>query len=147
MFLLYGLMGVMAVIFIYFFVPETKGQSLEEIDQQFSRKWYVCYCATLSLGVSHQQYPRSMALGSPSLVSAIENIREAQLGCGSSAVLLEAASGAGWKRAESKACGPGESRTEHGIGRARLQEGTTLWSFPLGSWTPLSPMGKRHLSV
>ncbi|NXQ42225.1 GTR10 protein, partial [Catharus fuscescens] len=38
MFLLYGLMGVMAVIFIYIFVPETKGQSLEEIDQQFSRK-------------------------------------------------------------------------------------------------------------
>ncbi|NXU51321.1 GTR10 protein, partial [Turnix velox] len=39
MFLLYGLMGVMAVIFVYHFVPETKGQSLEEIDQQFSRKW------------------------------------------------------------------------------------------------------------
>ncbi|NWV70437.1 GTR10 protein, partial [Malurus elegans] len=38
MFLLYGLMGVLAVIFIYLFVPETKGQSLEEIDQQFSRK-------------------------------------------------------------------------------------------------------------
>ncbi|NWI43526.1 GTR10 protein, partial [Picathartes gymnocephalus] len=38
MFLLYGLMGVMALIFIYLFVPETKGQSLEEIDQQFSRK-------------------------------------------------------------------------------------------------------------
>ncbi|NXK65131.1 GTR10 protein, partial [Sylvietta virens] len=38
MFLLYGLMGVMAVAFIYLFVPETKGQSLEEIDQQFSRK-------------------------------------------------------------------------------------------------------------
>uniref|UniRef100_A0A8C0ELV5 Solute carrier family 2, facilitated glucose transporter member 10 n=1 Tax=Bubo bubo TaxID=30461 RepID=A0A8C0ELV5_BUBBB len=38
MFLLYGLMGMMAVIFIYLFVPETKGQSLEEIDQQFSRK-------------------------------------------------------------------------------------------------------------
>ncbi|NXX85319.1 GTR10 protein, partial [Urocolius indicus] len=38
MFLLYGLVGMMAVIFIYFFVPETKGQSLEEIDQQFSRK-------------------------------------------------------------------------------------------------------------
>ncbi|NXR47723.1 GTR10 protein, partial [Hippolais icterina] len=36
MFLLYGLMGVLAVIFIYLFVPETKGQSLEEIDQQFS---------------------------------------------------------------------------------------------------------------
>ncbi|KFP57157.1 Solute carrier family 2, facilitated glucose transporter member 10, partial [Cariama cristata] len=41
MFLLYGLMGVMAVIFIYLFVPETKGQSLEEIDQQFCRKRYV----------------------------------------------------------------------------------------------------------
>uniref|UniRef100_A0A8C0U820 Solute carrier family 2, facilitated glucose transporter member 10 n=1 Tax=Cyanistes caeruleus TaxID=156563 RepID=A0A8C0U820_CYACU len=38
MFLLYGLMGVMAVVFIYLFVPETKGQSLEEIDQQFCRK-------------------------------------------------------------------------------------------------------------
>ncbi|XP_062445521.1 solute carrier family 2, facilitated glucose transporter member 10 [Rhea pennata] len=38
MFLLYGVMGVMAVIFIYLFVPETKGQSLEEIDQQFSQK-------------------------------------------------------------------------------------------------------------
>ncbi|NXA34353.1 GTR10 protein, partial [Eudromia elegans] len=38
MFLLYGLIGVMAVTFIYLFVPETKGQSLEEIDQQFSRK-------------------------------------------------------------------------------------------------------------
>ncbi|NXL27329.1 GTR10 protein, partial [Glaucidium brasilianum] len=38
MFLLYGLVGVMAVTFIYLFVPETKGQSLEEIDQQFSRK-------------------------------------------------------------------------------------------------------------
>ncbi|NXI60900.1 GTR10 protein, partial [Chloroceryle aenea] len=37
-FLVYGLMGAMAVIFIYLFVPETKGQSLEEIDQQFSRK-------------------------------------------------------------------------------------------------------------
>nr|XP_014433630.1 solute carrier family 2, facilitated glucose transporter member 10 [Pelodiscus sinensis] len=38
MFLLYGLVGVTAVIFIYLFVPETKGQSLEEIDQQFSQK-------------------------------------------------------------------------------------------------------------
>ncbi|XP_053901648.1 solute carrier family 2, facilitated glucose transporter member 10 [Malaclemys terrapin pileata] len=38
MFLLYGVVGVAAVIFIYLFVPETKGQSLEEIDQQFSRK-------------------------------------------------------------------------------------------------------------
>uniref|UniRef100_A0A8B9PGD2 Solute carrier family 2, facilitated glucose transporter member 10 n=1 Tax=Apteryx owenii TaxID=8824 RepID=A0A8B9PGD2_APTOW len=42
MFLLYGLMGVMAVVFIYLFVPETKGQSLEEIDQQFSRKCQRC---------------------------------------------------------------------------------------------------------
>lgn len=41
MFLLYGVVGVAAVIFIYLFVPETKGQSLEEIDEQFSRKRYV----------------------------------------------------------------------------------------------------------
>ncbi|XP_053547574.1 solute carrier family 2, facilitated glucose transporter member 10 [Bombina bombina] len=37
-FLIYGLMGVAAVIFIYIFIPETKGQSLEEIDKQFSAK-------------------------------------------------------------------------------------------------------------
>ena len=50
MFLLYGLMGLMAVIFIYLFVPETKGQSLEEIDQQFCRKRYVCLCPSVSAG-------------------------------------------------------------------------------------------------
>ncbi|NXF88976.1 GTR10 protein, partial [Eubucco bourcierii] len=38
MFLLYGLVGVVSVAFIYCFVPETKGQCLEEIDLQFSRK-------------------------------------------------------------------------------------------------------------
>uniref|UniRef100_A0A8V0ZCX9 Solute carrier family 2, facilitated glucose transporter member 10 n=1 Tax=Gallus gallus TaxID=9031 RepID=A0A8V0ZCX9_CHICK len=53
MFLLYGLMGVMAVIFIYFFVPETKGQSLEEIDQQFSRKW-----RARGASCAHGQYQR-----------------------------------------------------------------------------------------
>nr|XP_033818978.1 solute carrier family 2, facilitated glucose transporter member 10 isoform X2 [Geotrypetes seraphini] len=37
-FLLYGVMGGMAVVFIYLCVPETKGQSLEEIDRQFSSK-------------------------------------------------------------------------------------------------------------
>uniref|UniRef100_A0A8C5U734 Solute carrier family 2, facilitated glucose transporter member 10 n=1 Tax=Malurus cyaneus samueli TaxID=2593467 RepID=A0A8C5U734_9PASS len=59
MFLLYGLMGVLAVIFIYLFVPETKGQSLEEIDQQFSRKRYVCWCPSGVLAVG-----ASVALGS-----------------------------------------------------------------------------------
>lgn len=43
-------MGVLAVIFIYIFVPETKGQSLEEIDQQFSRKRYVCCRTSVSAG-------------------------------------------------------------------------------------------------
>ncbi|XP_029468952.1 solute carrier family 2, facilitated glucose transporter member 10 [Rhinatrema bivittatum] len=37
-FLLYGVMGVAAVLFIYLCVPETKGQSLDEIDKQFSGK-------------------------------------------------------------------------------------------------------------
>uniref|UniRef100_H3AK82 Solute carrier family 2, facilitated glucose transporter member 10 n=1 Tax=Latimeria chalumnae TaxID=7897 RepID=H3AK82_LATCH len=37
-FLFYALMGMAAVGFIYFFLPETKGQSLEEINQQFSKK-------------------------------------------------------------------------------------------------------------
>ncbi|KFO32419.1 solute carrier family 2, facilitated glucose transporter member 10 isoform X2 [Fukomys damarensis] len=34
-FLLYGLTTILGLGFIYFFVPETKGQSLAEIDQQF----------------------------------------------------------------------------------------------------------------
>ncbi|XP_030068229.1 solute carrier family 2, facilitated glucose transporter member 10 [Microcaecilia unicolor] len=35
-FVLYGVTGAIAVVFIYLCVPETKGQSLEEIDKQFS---------------------------------------------------------------------------------------------------------------
>ncbi|XP_028590930.2 solute carrier family 2, facilitated glucose transporter member 10 isoform X1 [Podarcis muralis] len=41
MFLLYGLVGAVAVLFVYLFVPETKGQTLEEIDQQFSKKRFL----------------------------------------------------------------------------------------------------------
>ncbi|KAM9056786.1 LOW QUALITY PROTEIN: solute carrier family 2, facilitated glucose transporter member 10 [Megaptera novaeangliae] len=37
-FLLYGLTAVFGLGFIYFFVPETKGQSLTEIDQQFQKR-------------------------------------------------------------------------------------------------------------
>ncbi|XP_007936538.1 solute carrier family 2, facilitated glucose transporter member 10 [Orycteropus afer afer] len=36
-FLLYGLTAVLGLGFIYLFVPETKGQSLAEIDQQFQK--------------------------------------------------------------------------------------------------------------
>lgn len=34
-FLLYGLTAVLGLAFIYLLVPETKGQSLAEIEQQF----------------------------------------------------------------------------------------------------------------
>lgn len=37
-FLLYGLTAVLGLGFIYAFVPETKGQSLAEIDQQFQKR-------------------------------------------------------------------------------------------------------------
>nr|XP_033696140.1 solute carrier family 2, facilitated glucose transporter member 10 isoform X1 [Tursiops truncatus] len=37
-FLLYGLTAVFGLGFIYLFVPETKGQSLTEIDQQFQKR-------------------------------------------------------------------------------------------------------------
>ncbi|XP_045384443.1 solute carrier family 2, facilitated glucose transporter member 10 isoform X3 [Lemur catta] len=37
-FLLYGLTAVLGLGFIYLFVPETKGQSLAEIDQQFQKR-------------------------------------------------------------------------------------------------------------
>ncbi|KAG7478349.1 hypothetical protein MATL_G00079430 [Megalops atlanticus] len=37
-FLLYGITGVAAVVFIYFMLPETKGKSLEEIDKELSMK-------------------------------------------------------------------------------------------------------------
>ncbi|KAM6147845.1 LOW QUALITY PROTEIN: solute carrier family 2, facilitated glucose transporter member 10 [Erethizon dorsatum] len=47
-FLLYGLTAVLSIGFIYFFVPETKGQSLAEIDKQFQNSRF-----TLSFG--HRQ--------------------------------------------------------------------------------------------
>ncbi|KAJ8259021.1 hypothetical protein COCON_G00180330 [Conger conger] len=37
-FMLYGINGVAAVVFIYFMLPETKGKSLEEIDRDLSVK-------------------------------------------------------------------------------------------------------------
>ncbi|KAM8945801.1 solute carrier family 2, facilitated glucose transporter member 10 [Pelodytes ibericus] len=37
-FLSYGMIGVAAIVFIYCFVPETKGRSLEEINKQFLTK-------------------------------------------------------------------------------------------------------------
>lgn len=40
-FLLYGLTAVLGLAFIYLFVPETKGQSLAEIEQQFQTSRYV----------------------------------------------------------------------------------------------------------
>ncbi|XP_066243702.1 solute carrier family 2, facilitated glucose transporter member 10 [Saccopteryx leptura] len=47
-FLLYGLTAVLGLGFIYVFVPETKGQSLAEIDQQFQKRRF-----TVSFG--HQK--------------------------------------------------------------------------------------------
>lgn len=39
-FLLYGMIGVAAVVFIYIMLPETKGKSLQEIDKELSRNRY-----------------------------------------------------------------------------------------------------------
>ncbi|KAF3824967.1 hypothetical protein GH733_010301 [Mirounga leonina] len=52
-FLLYGLTAVLGLGFIYAFVPETKGQSLAEIDQQFQKRRF-----TLSFG--HRQSSSSI---------------------------------------------------------------------------------------
>ncbi|XP_069808896.1 solute carrier family 2, facilitated glucose transporter member 10 isoform X2 [Dendropsophus ebraccatus] len=40
-FLLYGIMGVAATIFIYIFIPETKGRTLREIDELFLEKRFL----------------------------------------------------------------------------------------------------------
>ncbi|XP_037667873.1 solute carrier family 2, facilitated glucose transporter member 10 [Choloepus didactylus] len=47
-FLLYGLAAVLGLVFIYLFVPETKGLSLVEIDQQLQRRRF-------ALGFGHRQ--------------------------------------------------------------------------------------------
>ncbi|KAJ8359187.1 hypothetical protein SKAU_G00157120 [Synaphobranchus kaupii] len=50
-FMLYGINGVAAVVFIYFMLPETKGKSLEEIDRDLSMKRFhgrSLWCTTLS---------------------------------------------------------------------------------------------------
>ncbi|CAH2302956.1 solute carrier family 2, facilitated glucose transporter member 10 [Pelobates cultripes] len=51
-FLAYGMMGAVAIVFIYFFIPETKGKSLEEIDKEFSTKRLV------SLNQKWERFPR-----------------------------------------------------------------------------------------
>ncbi|XP_007507879.3 solute carrier family 2, facilitated glucose transporter member 10 isoform X1 [Monodelphis domestica] len=55
-FLLYGLMAVAGLGFIYLFVPETKGQSLAEIDQQFQRRRF---CPGKMIGSHLGQGPSS----------------------------------------------------------------------------------------
>ncbi|XP_004687100.1 PREDICTED: solute carrier family 2, facilitated glucose transporter member 10 [Condylura cristata] len=61
-FLLYGLTAVLGLAFIYLFVPETKGQSLAEIDQQFQKRRF-----TLSFGhrQSSARYSRIEASAGP----------------------------------------------------------------------------------
>ncbi|KAI1890413.1 hypothetical protein AGOR_G00153460 [Albula goreensis] len=66
-FLLYGINGVAAVVFIYFMLPETKGKSLEEIDRDLSSKRLhnreAC-CATLSCrGIFHLDTRECMCQG------------------------------------------------------------------------------------
>ncbi|XP_077913388.1 solute carrier family 2, facilitated glucose transporter member 10 isoform X2 [Halichoerus grypus] len=52
-FLLYGLTAVLGLGFIYAFVPETKGQSLAEIDQQFQKRRF-------ALSFGHRQSSTSI---------------------------------------------------------------------------------------
>lgn len=40
-FLMYGMTAVLGLVFIYLLVPETKGQSLTEIEQQFQMNRYL----------------------------------------------------------------------------------------------------------
>ncbi|XP_071966694.1 solute carrier family 2, facilitated glucose transporter member 10 isoform X3 [Engystomops pustulosus] len=40
-FLLYGIVGITAVIFIYIYIPETKGKTFQEIDELFSNKRFL----------------------------------------------------------------------------------------------------------
>ncbi|XP_073436668.1 solute carrier family 2, facilitated glucose transporter member 10 isoform X3 [Dendrobates tinctorius] len=45
-FLLYGIMGVAAIIFVYVFIPETKGRTLQEIDELFSDRRFLARSRT-----------------------------------------------------------------------------------------------------
>ncbi|XP_057359033.1 solute carrier family 2, facilitated glucose transporter member 10 isoform X2 [Manis pentadactyla] len=68
-FLLYGLTAVLGLAFVYFFVPETKGQSLAEIDQQFQRRRlieYVLLTVQAHRQRQGQQAQREGVLGGPS---------------------------------------------------------------------------------
>ncbi|GCB76088.1 hypothetical protein scyTo_0015425 [Scyliorhinus torazame] len=59
-FLFYGVVGFASVAFIYLYLPETKGQSLEEIDRQFSARRVsgvrYCYLSTNRRGASMGRY-------------------------------------------------------------------------------------------
>ncbi|XP_048878357.1 solute carrier family 2, facilitated glucose transporter member 10 [Brienomyrus brachyistius] len=63
-FLLYGTIGVVAVVFIYIMLPETKGKSLQEIDKELSRSRFhnggEC-CNVMKIRVSSVGYERVTA--------------------------------------------------------------------------------------
>ncbi|XP_046881303.1 solute carrier family 2, facilitated glucose transporter member 10 [Hypomesus transpacificus] len=67
MFLLYGLIGVAAVVFFYFMLPETKGKSLEEIDKELRLKRVPksdkC-CSIISWRVTSPEYQRVQVVSS-----------------------------------------------------------------------------------
>lgn len=48
LFLVYGLTAVVAVVFFYFMLPETKGKTLEEIDKELRLHRCVLQCVHLS---------------------------------------------------------------------------------------------------
>ncbi|XP_062310533.1 solute carrier family 2, facilitated glucose transporter member 10 [Osmerus eperlanus] len=66
-FLLYGLIGVAAVVFFYFLLPETKGKSLEEIDKELRlkrvQKRAKC-CSIISWRVTSPEYQRVQVVSS-----------------------------------------------------------------------------------
>ncbi|XP_075032549.1 solute carrier family 2, facilitated glucose transporter member 10 [Mixophyes fleayi] len=66
-FFLYGLMGVAATVFIYFFIPETKGRTLEEIDEQFSDKSFRFTRSRLwgKFGINQLSDPQYQRMGRP----------------------------------------------------------------------------------
>ena len=76
--------GIVSIAFVWFFLPETKGRALEELDAIFALPWYKIgrvgrvYADDKGLGLVHVSDEKATPVGSQALREKGEEGREYQ---------------------------------------------------------------------
>lgn len=61
-FILYGIISIFATIFFYFFLPETKGKTLQEIEDYFSGRISTLKTKKIDKHVNHNNNTKAIVL-------------------------------------------------------------------------------------